>query len=59
LVIVRADAGPFNILLQGVCWVHAERLVHKLIPLRSDLGRRCRDTHASLKTCRKLGMSLM
>ncbi len=33
LAIISDDAGQFNILLHGLCWVHAERLVHKLIPL--------------------------
>jgi len=32
LVIVSDDAGQFNILLHALCWVHAERLIHKLIP---------------------------
>lgn len=31
LVIVSDDAGQFNILLHGLCWVHAERLIHKLV----------------------------
>ena len=43
LVIVSDDAGQFNILLHGLCWVHTERLVHKLIPLneahREDIAR--------------------
>ena len=33
LAIINDDAGQFNVLLHGLCWVHAERLVHKLIPL--------------------------
>ncbi len=33
LAIVSDDAGQFDVLLHGLCWVHAERLVHKLIPL--------------------------
>jgi len=36
LVIVSDDAGQFNILLHALCWVHAERLVHKLIPLNDE-----------------------
>jgi len=43
LAIISDDAGQFNILLHGLCWVHAERLVHKLIPLndqhRIDIAR--------------------
>jgi Transposase IS66 family len=33
LVIVSDGAGQFAILLHALCWVHGERLVHKLIPL--------------------------
>jgi hypothetical protein len=33
LVIVSDGAGQFAILLHALCWVHAERLVHQLIPL--------------------------
>ena len=37
------DAGQFNVLLRTLCWVHAERLVHKLIPLneahRQDIAQ--------------------
>jgi hypothetical protein len=33
LAIVSDDAGQFNVLCHGLCWVHAERLIHKLIPL--------------------------
>ena len=29
-VIVSDDAGRFNVGLHGLCWVHADRLVHKL-----------------------------
>ena len=36
LAIVSDDAGQFNILLHGLCWVHAERLIHKLIPLNDN-----------------------
>jgi hypothetical protein len=38
LVIVSDDAGQFNVLQHALCWVHAERLIHKLIPL-NDLHR--------------------
>lgn len=34
LVIVSDGAGQFAILLHALCWVHAERLIHKLIPLK-------------------------
>ncbi len=31
LVIISDDAGQFNILIHGLCWVHAERTLAKLI----------------------------
>lgn len=33
LVIISDDAGQFNVLLHALCWIHAERLIHKLVPL--------------------------
>jgi Transposase IS66 family len=33
LAIISDDAGQFLIFLHGLCWVHAERHIHKLIPL--------------------------
>lgn len=31
LVILSDDAGQFNILYHALCWIHAERTIHKLI----------------------------
>jgi hypothetical protein len=31
IVIVSDDAGQFNVFLHSLCWVHAERLIHKLV----------------------------
>lgn len=43
IAIISDDAGQFNVLTHGLCWVHAERLVHKLLPLndqhRADIAR--------------------
>lgn len=36
LAIVSDGAGQFAILLHALCWVHAERLIHKLIPLNDQ-----------------------
>ncbi|AGX88492.1 transposase [Candidatus Symbiobacter mobilis CR] len=33
LAIVSDGAGQFAVLLHALCWIHAERLVHKLIPV--------------------------
>ena len=38
LAIISDGAGQFAILLHGLCWIHAERLIHKLIPV-SDRQR--------------------
>ena len=43
IAIISDDAGQFNVLTHGLCWVHAERLIHKLLPLnelhRADIAR--------------------
>ncbi|MCP3922859.1 MAG: transposase [Desulfobacterales bacterium] len=31
LAIISDDAGQFNVFLHGLCWVHAERTIHKLV----------------------------
>lgn len=36
LVILSDDAGQFNILLHALCWVHAERTIHKIIPFTDE-----------------------
>jgi len=36
LAIVSDDAGQFDVLCHALCWIHAERLVHKLIPLNDQ-----------------------
>lgn len=36
LAIISDDAGQFNVLTHGLCWVHAERLVHKMLPLNDE-----------------------
>jgi hypothetical protein len=38
LAIISDGAGQFAILLHALCWIHAERLIHKLIPI-SDQQR--------------------
>ena len=60
LVIVSDGAGQFAILLHALCWVHAERLVHKLIALnerhRQDQERvrdQIWDLYADLKAYRR------
>ena len=35
-VIVSDAAGPFNVGIHALCWVHAERLIHELTPFTPD-----------------------
>jgi Transposase IS66 family len=35
-VIVSDDAGQFRVGVHALCWVHAERLVHKLVPANDE-----------------------
>ena len=37
-VVVSDDAGQFRVGVHALCWVHAERLVHKLVPA-NDMQR--------------------
>jgi hypothetical protein len=32
LVIIRDDAGQFNILLHALCWIHADRVFQRVVP---------------------------
>jgi hypothetical protein len=36
LAIISDDAGQFDILLHGLCWVHAERTIQKLVGYSDD-----------------------
>ena len=36
LAVVSDDAGQFNVFDHALCWVHAERLIHRLIPLNEE-----------------------
>ena len=46
-VIVSDDAGQFRLGEHALCWVHAERLVHKLVPA-NDAQRRAVELKRSL-----------
>jgi hypothetical protein len=54
LAIISDDAGQFNVLTHGLCWVHAERLIHQLIPLnephREDHRRSAPRSGTSMRT---------
>ena len=36
LVILSDDAGQYKILLHALCWVHAERTIHKIVPYTEE-----------------------
>lgn len=38
-VVVSDDAGQFRVGEHALCWVHAERLVHKLVPANDQQRR--------------------
>ena len=45
-VIVSDGAGQFRVGLHALCWVHAERLVHKLVPATPEQHRAVEVTRA-------------
>ena len=36
LAVISDDAGQFNVFDHALCWIHAERLIHRLIPLNEQ-----------------------
>jgi len=36
IAIISDDAGQFNVFDHALCWIHAERLIHRLIPLNDQ-----------------------
>jgi regulator of replication initiation timing len=38
-VIISDDAGQFRVASHGLCWIHAERLIHKLMPATPQQAR--------------------
>jgi hypothetical protein len=45
-VIVSDDAGQFRLGEHALCWIHAERLVHKLVPTTAEQRRAVEVTRA-------------
>jgi len=39
LVVVSDDAGQFDFLLHGLCWIHAERTINKLVGFNEEQRR--------------------
>jgi hypothetical protein len=46
-VVLSDDAGQFNVGHHALCWIHAERLVHKLETF-TEAGRRAKETVQTL-----------
>jgi hypothetical protein len=60
-VIVSDDAGQFNVGSHGLCWVHAERLVHKLDTFteahriaQASIRKQIWELYADLKAWRRI-----
>jgi Transposase IS66 family len=48
LGIVSDDAGQFNVFDHALCWIHAERIVNRLIPLNAEHVKAVDDTREQL-----------
>ena len=48
LVIVSDDAGQFNVLLHALCWIHAERILAKLIGFNEAQREALKDVRKSV-----------
>ena len=48
MFIVSYDAGQFNVLNHSLCWVHAERLINKLIGLTEEQKQAVQDIRAEI-----------
>jgi hypothetical protein len=48
LSIVSDDAGQFNVFDHALCWIHAERIINRLIPLNAEHVKAVDDTREQL-----------
>jgi hypothetical protein len=48
LSIVSDDAGQFNVFDHALCWIHAERIINRLIPLNAGHVKAVDDTREQL-----------
>jgi hypothetical protein len=48
MVIVSDDAGQFNILLHSLCWIHAERTIHKLFGFNDNQSKALEETRSNI-----------
>jgi len=48
MVIVSDDAGQFDILLHALCWIHAERTIHKLVGFNDNQSKALEETRSNI-----------
>jgi hypothetical protein len=48
LAIISDDAGQFNVLLHALCWIHAERLLAKLVGFNNEQRQALEDVRTTL-----------
>jgi len=48
LVIISDDAGQFNVLLHALCWVHAERVFQRILPLNDTHTKELSWVHSQI-----------
>jgi len=48
LVIISDDAGQFDVLLHGLCWIHAERLMVKLVGFNDNQRQAIKDVRSQI-----------
>jgi hypothetical protein len=48
LSIISDDAGQFNVFDHALCWIHAERIINRLIPLNAEHVKAVDDTREQL-----------
>lgn len=53
LAIISDGAGQFDVLEHGLCWVHAERLIHTMIPLNDKHREEIKEIRAQIWTLYK------
>jgi hypothetical protein len=48
LVIISDDAGQFNVLLHALCWIHAERVFQRILPLNDTHTKELNWVHTQI-----------
>ena len=48
LVIISDDAGQFNVLLHALCWIHADRVFQRLVPLSDKHAEELKWVHSEI-----------